>query len=54
MKRKTGGKLTPEQTDFREHAARQGYVYQIAYTWQEAARQIVDYLGLKNAAPIRD
>lgn len=52
MKAKAGGRLSKEQKEFIEHARREGYRIEVAYTWQQAARLVIEYLGLARHAPI--
>lgn len=54
MKKSAGGRLTPEQKEFMEHARREGYRIEVAFTWQQAARLVIEYLGLERHAPISD
>ena len=42
------GRLSPEQERFGATMKRRGYVCVVARTWEEAARAIVDYAGIKN------
>jgi hypothetical protein len=48
------GRLTDEQKKFIEDARAEGYRAEVCRSWQEAARLVVEYLGLERHAPIRD
>lgn len=41
-------KLTPEQVEFGEFVAEQGYKTFVAYDWQTAYNAIMDYMGLES------
>lgn len=43
------GRLTEEQERFGAAMKRRGYVCVVARSWEEAARAIVDYAGIRNA-----
>ncbi len=47
-----GGKLRPEQMDFAFYAKESGYVFCMAYFWQQAAEVIVSYMELEKHCPI--
>jgi hypothetical protein len=47
-----GRKPTPEQAEFISFVREAGYKAIVAYSWQEAARELVDYLKLKEFTPI--
>lgn len=51
MKRR-GRKPSPAQTRYMHYLARIHVRYEVCYTWQQAARLIIDYLGLTEFAPI--
>jgi hypothetical protein len=42
-----GNKPSPEQIEFLDYAQGRGYLGVVAYSWHEAARMIVTYLGLE-------
>lgn len=54
FKKKKGGRLEPEQAACVEYLRRQGYRVEIVFTWAEAARLVVEYMGLERYAPFRD
>lgn len=43
-----GRKLTPEQEAYRAFLEPRGYTFRIAYDWIEAAREILNYLGIED------
>ena len=51
MKRK-GGRLSPDQRRYLEYLARINVRREICYSWQEAAKVIIEYLSLETHAPI--
>jgi hypothetical protein len=47
-----GRKPTPEQADFISFVTEAGYKAVVAYSWQQAALELVSYLKLKDFTPI--
>ena len=41
--------LTEEQRAFKEHCLSQGYRLVVAYNWVDAATEIINYLGIRDA-----
>ena len=48
----TTGRLTPEQKEWKEFLESEGHLVFIVRSWTEAARNVVDYLGLTDYTPI--
>ena len=48
IKRRKGGRLSPEQHDWRDFLLSQGYGVEICKGWEEARDVLIDYLRLKN------
>lgn len=44
MKRRTGGRLSPEQQAWRERLTMHGYRVRVCKGWEEAKTEIIDYL----------
>lgn len=44
MKRRTGGRLSPEQQAWRERLSMHGYRVRVCKGWEEAKTEIIDYL----------
>lgn len=44
LKRKKGGRLSPEQTQWMDALTRQGYVCAVCFGWDSARKTILDYL----------
>jgi hypothetical protein len=47
LKRVQGSKTTPEQTDWMDALAEEGYMVALCKGWEEAARVIMEYLDMK-------
>lgn len=48
------GRLSDEQSAYIAYLKRIGVRYEISFTWQQAARVVVDYFNLKTHVPICD
>lgn len=49
LKRIRGGRVSPEQVQWMDALARQGYRCALCHGWQEAAKTICEYLGIQAA-----
>jgi hypothetical protein len=44
-KKTAAGRQSDKQAEFELHVTREGYQYNVCYTWEEARDVIVEYLG---------
>lgn len=48
-----GGRVQPEQKQWRRDLIDEGYRHAICWSWEEAVREITEYLGLGKTGPTR-